>query len=193
MAANDNRRTDAARPEIRLCAEQDGPEILRVINAAAVAYRDVISADRWHDPYMLIGELRAEMAAGVHFTGFYRDDGLIGVMGIQQVKNVRLIRHAYVLPQRQGQGIGARLIEYLRGAGNGQILVGTWAAANWAIRFYERHGFELVSRAAIAPLLRTYWNVPERQIETSVVLSIPALSARDAMQMITASTIFLNK
>ena len=166
------------------CTDRDLSDILRIINTAAVAYRGVIPADRWHDPYMPLEELCAEMAAGVQFTGYRCADTLVGVMGIQQVRNVRLIRHAYVCPKWQGHGIGSKLIDHLRGFDDAPILVGTWAAASWAIRFYERHGFELVPNDAIAPLLLAYWKVPERQIETSVVLAFPALTSDDAALII---------
>lgn len=166
------------------CTDRDQSDILRIINAAATAYRGVIPADRWHDPYMPLDELCAEMAAGVQFTGYRSAGTLIGVMGIQRVRNVRLIRHAYVSPVWQGHGIGSKLIDYLRGSDDAHILIGTWAAASWAIRFYERHGFELVPNDAIAPLLLAYWNVPERQVETSVVLAFPALTSGGAAHMI---------
>lgn len=174
---DDSKQAGAISPTIRPCGDEDAPAMLRIINAAATAYRGVIPADRWHEPYMPMDELRAEMAAGVRFTGYALDGELVGVMGIQQVRNVRLIRHAYVLPTWQGHGVGSRLMQSLRGAGDGTIMIGTWAAASWAIRFYERHGFQLVPPDAIAPLLRAYWNVPERQIETSVVLAFPVLPA----------------
>jgi GNAT superfamily N-acetyltransferase len=179
-------RQDASKtgPTIRPCAEPDVADILRIINKAAIAYRGVIPPDRWHEPYMPLTELQAEMAAGVRFTGYCSDGTLVGVMGIQQVRNVRLIRHAYVLPERQGQGIGFKLLDHLRGSDNHPVLIGTWAAADWAIRFYESNGFELVPRDAIAPLLQTYWNVPERQVESSVVLASPALSTGNAMRLI---------
>jgi GNAT superfamily N-acetyltransferase len=158
---------------IRLCGEQDLATMLAIINDAAVAYRGVIPPDRWHEPYMPESELRAEIAAGVEFWGLDTDEGLIGVMGVQPVRDVDLIRHAYVRPDRQRHGVGAQLIEYLRRRSPRRMLVGTWAAASWAISFYQRHGFELVPRADTAALLRSYWTIPERQIETSVVLSNP--------------------
>jgi len=147
--------------------------MLAIINDAAVAYRGVIPPDRWHDPYMPESELRAEIAAGVEFWGLYTDEGLIGLMGMQPVRDVDLIRHAYVRPDKQRHGVGAQLIEYLRRRSPRRMLVGTWAAATWAISFYQRHGFELVPRADTAALFRTYWTIPQRQIETSVVLSNP--------------------
>lgn len=144
--------------------------MLRIINAAAEAYRDVIPADRWHDPYMPSHELDAELAAGVDFWGYEADGCLIGVMGIQPVLDVDLIRHAYVLPSRQRLGVGSALVSHLRPLSTRRMLVGTWAAADWAIRFYQRHGFELLDSERSASLLRRYWAIPDRQIETSVVL-----------------------
>ena len=184
MEHNDAELTGVAQQTIRPCAERDTPDILRIINAAAVAYRGVIPADRWHEPYMALEELRAEMTAGVRFTGYDSAGALAGVMGIQQVRNVRLIRHAYVLPKWQGHGVGSKLLDHLRGSDDSPILIGTWAAASWAVHFYEQHGFELVPHDAIAPLLQAYWNVPERQIATSVVLACPALSESDAARLI---------
>ena len=156
---------------IRRCRADERDDILRIVNAAAEAYRGVIPADRWQDPYMPGNELDAEIAAGVAFWGYEADGQLIGVMGIQPVDDVDLIRHAYVLPESQGGGVGSALIEHLRPLSRGRMLVGTWAAAEWAIRFYVRHGFALASRAETAALLRRYWSIPERQIETSVVLA----------------------
>jgi GNAT superfamily N-acetyltransferase len=160
---------------IRHCRDGERPAILSIVNAAAEAYRGVIPADRWREPYMDADELDGELAAGVAFWGYESDDGLIGVMGIQPVTEVDLIRHAYVRPGRQRQGVGGALLRHLRAQTERRILVGTWAAAEWAIRFYERHGFELVPSARKAELLRRYWSIPERQIETSVVLADPPL------------------
>jgi GNAT superfamily N-acetyltransferase len=160
---------------IRLCGEQDLVTMLAIVNDAAVAYRGVIPADRWHDPYMPESELREEIAAGVEFWGLDSDDGLIGVMGVQPVRDVDLIRHAYVRPDKQRHGVGAELIEHIRRRSTRRMLVGTWAAASWAISFYQRHGFELVPPARAAALFRTYWTIPQRQIETSVVLANPPL------------------
>ena len=160
---------------IRPCGEEDLATMLAIVNAAAEAYRGVIPADRWHEPYMRAEELRDEIAAGVEFWGIQTDEGLIGVMGVQPVRDVDLIRHAYVRPDRQRYGVGAELLEHLRRRSPRRMLVGTWAAATWAIRFYERHGFELATREHAAALLRTYWTIPERQIETSVVLANPGI------------------
>ena len=147
--------------------------MLAIVNAAAVAYRGVIPADRWHEPYMPEAELRGEIAAGVEFWGLETDEGLIGLMGVQPVRDVDLIRHAYVRPDCQRHGVGAELIEHLRRRATRRMLVGTWAAATWAIGFYQRHGFALVAPSRAAALLRSYWTIPERQIDTSVVLANP--------------------
>jgi GNAT superfamily N-acetyltransferase len=159
--------------EIRPCRDDEGQAILAIVNAAAEAYRGAIPADRWHEPYMDASELDAEIAAGVTFWGYESDGKLVGVMGVQAVGDVDLIRHAYVTPGRQRAGIGGALLRHLCTAAARPMLVGTWAAADWAIRFYERHGFELVTPERKAELLRTYWSIPERQIETSVVLAGP--------------------
>jgi GNAT superfamily N-acetyltransferase len=160
-------------PKIRLCCDEDITAILTIINSAAEAYRGVIPADRWHEPYMSLADLRREIDAGVAFRGFEIDGGLVGVMGIQPVRDVDLIRHAYVLPNRQRHGVGAALIGDLRNQSTRRMLVGTWAAASWAIEFYRRNGFALVSPERKTALLKTYWTVPDRQIETSVVLANP--------------------
>jgi GNAT superfamily N-acetyltransferase len=156
---------------VRKCRDDERAAILAIVNEAAEAYRGVIPADRWHDPYMPAGELDSELAAGVVFWGYEENGELLGIMGIQRVRDVDLIRHAYVSPARQRAGIGGALLERLAGSARRRMLVGTWADAEWAIRFYERHGFELLSREEGAALLRRYWTIPERQIETSVVLA----------------------
>jgi GNAT superfamily N-acetyltransferase len=160
---------------IRRCRDDEREEIFEIVNAAAEAYRGVIPADRWHEPYMPHEELDAEIAAGVVFWGYEDGGELVGIMGIQDVGDVDLIRHAYVLPESQRRGVGGRLLERLADGASRRMLVGTWAAAEWAVRFYERHGFVMVSRERGAELLRRYWTIPERQIETSVVLSKPPL------------------
>ena len=160
---------------IRPCRDEELPIVLSIINAAAEAYRGVIPPDRWHEPYMSLAEIRREIAAGVAFWGFESEAGLVGVMGIQRVEDVDLIRHAYVRPDHQRHGVGAALIEHLRCESTRRMLVGTWASAAWAIDFYERHGFELASPQRRSALLKTYWTIPERQIETSVVLANPPL------------------
>lgn len=161
--------------KLRTCREGELTDMLAIINAAAQAYRGVIPADRWHDPYMPEAELRSEIAAGVEFWGLEIDQGLVGIMGVQPVRDVDLIRHAYVRPDSQRLGVGASLIEHLRRRATRRMLVGTWAAASWAISFYQRHGFELVAPPRASALLRTYWTIPERQIDTSVVLAHPPL------------------
>jgi GNAT superfamily N-acetyltransferase len=155
---------------IRRCRDEETSTILAIVNAAAEAYRSVIPADRWHDPYMPRAQLDRDMAAGVEFWGYKLHGELIGVMGIQPVRDVDLIRHAYVKPGSQRLGVGAALIAHLRGLSARRLLVGTWADAAWAIRFYQREGFALVSPPQAAVLLKSYWDIPERQIETSVVL-----------------------
>ena len=155
---------------IRPCGDDEREAVLAIVNAAAEAYRGVIPADRWHEPYMPTRELDAEIAAGVEFWGYQDDGRLLGVMGIQAVRDVDLIRHAYVVPSGQGRGVGGALLQHLLAAAERPVLVGTWAAAEWAIRFYRRHGFEHVDTDEKTRLLRTYWSIPERQIETSVVL-----------------------
>jgi GNAT superfamily N-acetyltransferase len=144
---------------------------LTIINDAATAYRNVIPADRWHDPYMDRAFLDAEIDSGVAF--FARDDGegIIGVMGVQDIADVTLIRHAYVSPAAQRAGVGSALLAHILPLATRPVLVGTWAAATWAVSFYQRNGFALVSPAEKDRLLRTYWSIPTRQIETSVVLA----------------------
>jgi GNAT superfamily N-acetyltransferase len=156
---------------MRGIADGDREAVLEIVNAAAEAYRGVIPADRWREPYMDAAELDRELAAGVVFRGCESDGVLVGVMGIQTVRDVDLIRHAYVRPEHQGEGIGGRLLADLKARAERPLLVGTWAAAEWAIRFYERNGFALVSPGEKDRLLATYWSIPERQIETSVVLA----------------------
>ena len=156
---------------IRPCSNADFQEIENVINEAAEAYRGAIPADCWHEPYMPGSALKAEIAAGVNFWGWEESAILIGIMGIRQVRDVSLIRHAYVRPSYQGRGIGAALLKTLGAQIEGPLLIGTWADAAWAIRFYERHGFRLVESEERDRLLDTYWKIPPRQRETSVVLT----------------------
>ncbi len=158
---------------IRPCRDDDSAAVLAIINAAAEAYRGVIPADQWREPYMPRDELDKEIAAGVMFWGYEEGGALAGVMGFQSVRDVDLIRHAYVLPGSQRRGVGGALVWHLRRASTRPMLVGTWDAAEWAIRFYRRHGFELASPARKSVLLKTYWTIPDRQIETSVVLANP--------------------
>ncbi len=162
---------------IRPCREDEHSAMFAIINQAAEAYRDTIPPDCWHEPYMPLEELEAEIAAGVVFWGYEGDGVLTGVMGFQPVGDVDLIRHAYVLPGQQGRGVGSALLTHLRSRSKRQILVGTWAAAVGAIRFYERHGFEMLSPEVKTRLLRRYWTIPDRQEETSVVLANPPITA----------------
>ena len=155
---------------VRRCRDDERPAILAIVNAAAEAYRGVIPADRWHDPYMSAEELDGEIAAGVVFWGYEDGGALLGVMGIQPVGDADLIRHAYVAPGAQRRGVGGALLEHLADGATRRLLVGTWAAAGWAIGFYRRNGFELLPTERGAELLRRYWTIPERQVETSVVL-----------------------
>ena len=159
--------------EIRRCRDDERATILAIVNAAAERYRGAIPTDCWHEPYMPAAELDGEIAAGVAFWGYEAEGALLGVMGIQPVRDVDLIRHAYVLPPAQGQGVGTALLRHLRASSGRRMLIGTWAAAEWAIRFYRHHGFELVPPEQKKELLKEYWTVPERQIETSVVLADP--------------------
>ena len=159
------------RSPVRRRGEDDLAAIFAVINDGAAAYRGVIPADRWHQPYMSEDELATEIAAGVPFSGIEAAGALVGVMGLQPVKDVTLIRHAYVRTDHQRRGIGARMLEVLRAEATSPLLIGTWAAATWAIRFYEKHGFTVVSDAEKTRLLKIYWTVSERQIATSVVLA----------------------
>ena len=160
-------------PPIRRCRDDERETILELVNDAAEAYRGVIPDDCWHEPYMPAEELDREIAAGVEFWGYESDGALVGVMGVQPVRDVDLIRHAYVSPGSQRRGVGRALLEHLATSTSRRILVGTWAAADWAIAFYRRHGFELVSPERKDALLRAYWAIPDRQIETSVVLAKP--------------------
>jgi N-acetylglutamate synthase-like GNAT family acetyltransferase len=156
---------------IRTCNDADFETISTIINEAAEAYRGIIPPDRWHEPYMPPEELRREIESGVRFWGYEEEGELIGVMGIQDVQDVTLIRHAYVRTARRSKGIGGKLLADLREKSARPILMGTWAAAIWAIRFYEKHGFRLVTPEEKDRLLKKYWSIPERQVETSVVLA----------------------
>lgn len=155
---------------IRECQSGEVKEIYSIINEAAKAYQGVIPADRYHQPYMPMVELKREMKQ-MTFFGEEINGELVGVMGFQPVRDITLIRHAYVLPQWQRQGIGSRLLGYLEHlVATPRLLVGTWAEARWAIAFYQKHGFQLLPDKD--ELLRTYWDIPQRQVETSVVLGI---------------------
>lgn len=155
---------------IRICRSDEEATILAIINAGAQRYRGCVPDDCLHEPYMTSAQLGDEIAAGVSFWGYDGGAGqLVGVMGIQRVKDVTLVRHAYVRPDHQGKGVGGALLRHLETLTDQRILIGTWADATWAIRFYERHGYTLVPREDVPDLLRTYWDIPPRQIETSVV------------------------
>jgi len=156
---------------IRRCDDDDFDVIWAIINDGARAYAGAIPADCLKEPYMSKEHLQHEIAEGVTFWGYDENGTLIGVMGIQQVKDVTLIRHAYVRTNSQAQGIGGRLLSHLRGLAKAPMLIGTWADAIWAIHFYEKHGFQIISPSEKDRLLRKYWTIPERQIETSVVLA----------------------
>ena len=156
---------------IRRCTEEDVPAIEAIVNEAAAAYRGVIPADCWHEPYMPRTQLVDEIARGVRFWGWEDAGAVVGVMGLQDVRDVTLIRHAYVRPLHQGRGIGGALLTRLADETAAPLLVGTWADAWWAIRFYQRHGFRLVGPEEKDRLLETYWTISARQRETSVVLA----------------------
>lgn len=156
---------------IRSFVASDLPAILTIINDAAQAYRGVIPSDRWHEPYMPREELQSEVAAGVVFWVAEEERRLSGVMGIQNKGEVALVRHAYVAPAMQRKGIGQALLRHVQSLTDKPVLIGTWAAATWAINFYVRNGFTVVSEGEKDGLLRKYWTIPERQIETSVVLA----------------------
>ena len=156
---------------IRRCDNYDFELIWAIINDGARAYQGIIPEDRWTEPYMSREKLQHEIEEGVVFWGYEETGTLVGVMGLQKVQGVTLIRHAYVRTTSQGRGIGAHLLSHLRELAKGPVLIGTWADAIWAIRFYERHGFRIVGRQEKDRLLKQYWTVPERQIETSVVLA----------------------
>jgi GNAT superfamily N-acetyltransferase len=156
---------------IRRCSGSDFESIWTIIIDGARAYQGIIPADRWTEPYMSREKLRHEIDAGVAFWGYEEEGKLAGVMGIQEVQDVTLIRHAYVRTGSQKRGIGAKLLSHLLQMAGGPVLIGTWADAVWAIRFYERYGFQSVPPAEKDRLLKQYWSIPERQIETSVVLA----------------------
>lgn len=155
---------------IRLCNNTDTDTIYQIINDAAQAYKGVIPEDRYHEPYMTISELNHEINDGVVFWGFEENHELLGVMGIQDKGDVSLIRHAYVRTNQRNSGMGTKLLSHIMALTDKPILIGTWASAEWAIKFYLKNGFNLTSPDEKKMLLKTYWDIPERQIETSVVL-----------------------
>jgi N-acetylglutamate synthase-like GNAT family acetyltransferase len=158
---------------IRRCDDRDFELILSIVNDGARTYKGVIPEDRWIEPYMSRNQLQHEINDGVQFWAYEARGTLEGVMGIQQVQDVTLIRHAYVRTSRQKGGVGSHLLSHLRKLAKGPMLIGTWADALWAIRFYEKNGFQVVSPEQKNSLLKRYWTIPERQIETSVVLADP--------------------
>lgn len=162
---------------IRPAAETDFNTIYEIINEAAIAYKGAIPDDRWHEPYMPQHELAAQIDDGVNFYCYELDGTVYGVMGIQDKGDVNLIRHAYVRTVKRNSGIGGILLSHLISGSEKPVLIGTWRAAVWAIGFYQKHGFTLVSDKEKTRLLKKYWNIPERQIETSVVLADRSLFA----------------
>jgi N-acetylglutamate synthase-like GNAT family acetyltransferase len=156
---------------IRRCDDRDFETIWAIINDGAQAYQGVIPAGRWTQPYMSREKLQHEIDEGVVFWGYEEAGNLTGVMGIQPVQDVTLIRHAYVRTTSQKQGLGAKLLLHLLELADGPVLIGTWADAVWAIRFYQKHGFQVVSPQEKNRLLKKYWSIPEPQVETSVVLA----------------------
>ena len=156
---------------IRLCQEQDIDTIYEIINDSARAYRGHIPDDRYHEPYMPMEQLLAEIADGVIFYGLEEDGRLVAVMGLQDKGPLLLIRHAYTRTGKRGRGFGSRLLAHLMAMAGRPVLIGTWRDADWAVRFYEKHGFRLVGEEEKEKLLRAYWSIPERQVETSVVLA----------------------
>jgi GNAT superfamily N-acetyltransferase len=164
---------------IRKCTQQDLSVMCEIINEAAQAYKGVIPEDRWHEPYMPIEELRHEIDDGVEFWGYEEAGDLIGVMGLQDKGDVYLFRHAYVYTSSQNHGIGRELLRHLERMTDKPILIGTWADATWAIRFYEKNGYRLRSRSETERLLEKYWKIPERQVVTSVVLANPKWKANE--------------
>ena len=161
------------------CEQKDFKEIYEIINDAASAYRGIIPADRWHEPYMTEDELRGQIEDGVQFWGFIEDGKIIGVMGIQPKKDVTLIRHSYVRTIKRKKGIGSKLLEHLRTIATTPILIGTWMDAKWAIEFYQKHGFHLLPKKEKNSLLRKYWTIPVRQMEASVVLASSDWKSKD--------------
>lgn len=153
------------------CEERDFKQIYEIINDAASAYRGVIPADSWHEPYMTEDELKRQIDEGVQFWSYIEDGKIIGVMGIQQKTGVTLIRHSYVSTRNRKKGVGSKLLEHLCTKSTTPVLIGTWADATWAIEFYQKHGFRLLPKEEKNNLLRKYWTIPDRQIEASVVLA----------------------
>jgi len=156
--------------KIRECIQADIDVMFDIINDAAIAYKGHIPDDCWHEPYMPLEHLEEEIGAGIRFFGYEEDGELLGIMGIQDVKGITLFRHAYVRTAHRNRGIGGQLIQHLMMIATRPVMIGTWKTASWAIKFYEDHGFVLVDEATKNKLLKKYWTIPVRQIETSVVL-----------------------
>jgi N-acetylglutamate synthase-like GNAT family acetyltransferase len=156
---------------IRPCTDNDFEATYDIINDAAQAYKGLIPADRWHEPYMSQDQLQQEIDAGVNFWGVEENGRVVGIMGIQDKGDVTLIRHAYVRTALRNRGVGSQLLHHLEAMTDNPILIGTWAAATWAIAFYKKNGYRLVSTDEKNRLLKKYWNIPDRQVETSVVLA----------------------
>ncbi len=171
---------------IRRCHDAEIREILEIVNDAARAYEGVIPADCWHEPYMQYDELCAEIDDGVVFWGLERGERLLGIMGLQDCGDVTLVRHAYVRSEAQRAGIGSGLLGHLERLTARPVLIGTWAAASWAIAFYQRHGYALLADDECHRVLRRYWSIPERQVETSVVLASAAWWASAARRAFTS-------
>ena len=155
------------------CEQSDFEEIYEIINDAASAYKEIIPSDRWHEPYMSEEELKTQIEQGVQFWCYKENGEMMGVMGIQDKSDVTLIRHAYVRSVYRNKGIGSQLLAHLASISITPVLIGTWEAATWPIKFYQKHGFRLLSKSEADTLLRKYWTIPTRQIETSVVLASP--------------------
>lgn len=156
---------------IRKCSESDFKNIYEIINESSRVYKGVIPSDLWKEPYMSEKELQHEIESGVNFWAYEKNNKIVGVMGIQNIKDVTLIRHAYVLSEERRKGIGSKLLNFLRNQTDRPILIGTWRDATWAINFYKKHGFRMVEKEEKDRLLNKYWSIPQRQIETSVVLA----------------------
>lgn len=157
--------------KIRRCKQEDFNTIYDIINEASLAYRGVIPSDMWHEPYMTKDELKLQIEQGVQFWNYSEQEEISGVMGIQFKGDVTLIRHAYVRTEKRNKGIGSKLLENLCAKSVAPVLIGTWADATWAVTFYQKHGFRLLPKDEKDNALRKYWTIPERQIDTSVVLA----------------------
>ena len=157
--------------DLKRCGEDDFDTIYEIINDASIAYKGVIPDDMWREPYMSKGELRKQIEEGVIFWSYMEQGSILGVMGLQAKEDVTLIRHAYVRTGNRNKGIGTKLLQSLSAKATTPILIGTWADAFWAVKFYEHHGFHLIPQNQKDIVLRRYWSISDRQIETSVVLA----------------------